>query len=96
MLDARVARETDRMLSYMSEEQLANYKEKLCMECLDIAKDFIQSAIDSPNSQFGVKVMKETYDFKKEIVRRILIAENLRFQKKHKTQGSIDLRKVGS
>jgi hypothetical protein len=80
----------------MSEEQLTYYKDKLCEECLDIAKDFIQQAIRNPDEEFGVNTMKETYAFKKEIIRRILITENVRFQKKHDTQGVIDLRKVAS
>lgn len=96
MLSPQVIRETDRMLAFMSKEQLKHLKDKLCEECLDIAKDFIQQAIRTPDEEFGVNTMKETYAFKEGIIRRILIAENVRFQQKHDTQGVIDLRKVAS
>lgn len=67
--------EMDRMLELIPLEQLKEYKEKLCKECQDIAQDFIESTTD-----FGQDSMKLRYEYKKEVVRRICVQENLRRQ----------------
>lgn len=67
--------EMDRMLELIPIAQLKEYKEKLCKECQDLAQQFIESTTD-----FGQESVKLRYEYKKEVVRRICVQENLRRQ----------------
>lgn len=67
--------EMDRMLELIPMEQLKEYKEKLCKECQDLAQQFIESTTD-----FGQDSVKLRYEYKKEVVRRICVQENIRRQ----------------
>ena len=75
MFNTALISEIDNMLYSMSEEKLAEYKGKLCKECQDLAKEYIEWSHDeAPEWKESIK---GRYEMKKELIKRCLVIENM-------------------
>ena len=62
------------MINHMSEEQLAQYKAKLCKDCQDLEKEYIELSNDeAPEYK---EYIKGKYEMKMQLIKRCLAIEN--------------------
>lgn len=83
-MEAITINHMDRILTYLEEHQLEHLKETLISECKEIAVNLMESTND-----YFEETMRTQYKYKRELVRRVMIAENVRFDKSNDTNGRI-------
>lgn len=92
MFNTALISEIDTMLSSMSNEKLVEYKDKLCKECQDLAKEYIEWSHDeAPEWRESVKAR---YEMKKALIERCLVIENMNANQNRNVGRYIDLRKT--